>query len=53
LGGLVVLRAMVAGVWGAIVGRWVVGPITIPIVWVVTGRLPQTRIRVVDAAAEK
>ena len=53
MGGLVVLRAMVAGVWGAIVGRPVVGPIIIPIVWIVTGWLSQTRIRVVDAAAEK
>jgi hypothetical protein len=48
LGGAAILRAIV--VWGAIVGRRVVGPIAIPIV---AGRLPQTRIGVIDAATEK
>ena len=53
MGGAAILRAIVAVVWGAIVRRRVVGPIAIPVVSIVAGRLPQTRIGVVDAAAEK
>ena len=53
LGGAAILRAIVAVVWGAIVGRRVVGPIAIPIVSIVASRLPQTGIGVIDAATEK
>ena len=53
LRGAAVLRAIVAVIWRAIVGRRVIGPIAIPVVSIVASRLPQTRIGVVDAAAEK
>jgi hypothetical protein len=54
LRGAAILRAIVAGVGGAIVRRRrVIGPIAIPVVSIVASRLPQTGIGVVDAAAEK
>jgi hypothetical protein len=53
LGGTAISRAIVAVIWRAIIGRRVIGPIAIPVVPIVAGRLPQARIGVVDAAAKK